>query len=313
MHIYTLDKWKHSHDFSVIHKHGERRTFQVLILTALTMVVEIVAGSVYGSMALLADGWHMGTHVAAFFVTIFAYRYARKNAKNPAFTFGTGKVSVLGGFSSAIFLALVALVMMVESVQRIFIPHDIHFNEAIFVAVIGLAVNIVSAFILQGSHDNHANEHHQDHNLKAAYFHVLADALTSVLAIIALVAGKYLGWNQLDPIMGIVGAAVITRWAYGLIKETSPVLLDSSIEKEYKNTLKTTIEKDSDNRISDMHIWKIGPDHYAAIISIVTHYPKSPDHYKKLLDDIQKLSHITVEIIHPVSKPCIAETAKTNP
>jgi len=313
MHIYTLDKWKHSHDFSVIHTHGERRTFQVLILTALTMMVEIVAGSVYGSMALLADGWHMGTHVAAFFVTIFAYRYARKNAKNPAFTFGTGKVSVLGGFSSAIFLALVALVMMVESVQRIFIPHDIHFNEAIFVAVIGLAVNIVSAFILQGSHDNHANEHHQDHNLKAAYFHVLADALTSVLAIIALVAGKYLGWNQLDPIMGIVGAAVITRWAYGLIKETSPVLLDSSIEKEYKNTLKTTIEKDSDNRISDMHIWKIGPDHYAAIISIVTHYPKSPDHYKKLLDDIQKLSHITVEIIHPVSKPCIVEAAKTNP
>jgi len=271
------------------------------------MMVEIVAGSVYGSMALLADGWHMGTHVAAFFVTIFAYRYARKNAKNPAFTFGTGKVSVLGGFTSAIFLASVALVMVVESVQRIFTPHDIHFNEAIFVAVIGLVVNIVSAFILQGSHDDHAHEHHHDHNLKAAYFHVLADALTSVLAIIALVAGKYFGWNQLDPIMGIVGAAVITRWAYGLIKETSPVLLDGSIEKKYKNTIKTTIEKDSDNRISDMHIWKIGPDHYAAIISIVTHYPKPPDYYKKLLDTIQELSHITIEIIHPVSKPCIAE------
>ena len=313
MHIYTLDKWKHSHDFSVIHTHGERRTFQVLILTALTMMVEIVAGSVYGSMALLADGWHMGTHVAAFFVTIFAYRYARKNAKNPAFTFGTGKVSVLGGFSSAIFLALVALVMMVESVQRIFIPHDIHFNEAIFVAAIGLIVNIISAFILLDGHNNHDHSHHHDHNLKAAYFHVLADALTSVLAIIALVAGKYFGWNQLDPIMGIVGAAVITRWAYGLIKETSPVLLDGSIEKEYKNTIKTTIEKDSDNRISDMHIWKIGPDHYAAIISIVTHYPKPPDHYKKLLNDIQKLSHITVEIIHPVSKPCIVEATKTNP
>jgi cation diffusion facilitator family transporter len=280
MHIYTLDRWKHSHDFSVIHKLGERRTLQVLILTALTMMVEIIAGSVYGSMALLADGWHMGTHVASFFVTIFAYRYARKNAKNPAFTFGTGKVSVLGGFTSAIFLASVALVMVVESVQRIFIPHDIHFDEAIIVAAIGLVVNIISAFILLDGHNNH--DHH-DHNLKAAYFHVLADALTSVLAMIALFSGKYFGGNQLDPIMAIVGAAVITRWAYGLIKETSPVLLDGSIKKEYKHTVRTTIEKDSDNRISDMHIWKIGPDHYAAIISIVTHYPKPLDHYKKLV------------------------------
>ncbi len=296
MHSHTLKKWQHSHNFVTAHEHGEKRTLQVLILTALTMMVEIIAGSVFGSMALLADGWHMGTHVAAFMIAIFVYRYARKHANNPAYAFGTGKVSVLGGFASAVALAVVALVMVVESTQRIFDPQIIQFNEAISVAVLGLLINIASAFILRDNH-HHGEHHHHDHNLKAAYFHVLADALTSVLAIIALCAGKYYGWNWMDPIMGIVGAVIITRWSYGLLKETSPILLDASIEEKYKDAIKQIIEKDSDNLIADFHIWKVGANHYAAIISLVTNFPKPLEHYKKLLQDFDKLSHITIEVI----------------
>jgi len=184
MHIHNLHNWQHSHDFAVIHEHGERRTLQVLLLTAVTMAVEIVAGLTYGSMALLADGWHMGTHVAAFMITIFAYRYTRKHADDPSFAFGTGKVSVLGGFASAIALAVVALIMAIESIQRIIIPQEIHFNEAIVVAILGLIVNIVCAFLLSGHHDHshhHHHDNHHDHNLRAAYIHVLADAMTSLL------------------------------------------------------------------------------------------------------------------------------------
>lgn len=308
MHVHTLENWQHSHDFSVKNEKGEQRTQYVLILTAITMVVEIIAGSVYGSMALLADGWHMGTHVAAFMIAIFAYRYARKHANNPAYAFGTGKVNVLGGFASAIALAVVALVMLVESLQRIVDPQTIHFNEAIIVASIGLFINVVSAFLLKDDHSHthdHGHHHHHDHNLRAAYLHVLADAMTSVLAIVALVSGKYLGWNWLDPIMGIVGAIIITRWSYGLLKQTSPILLDASIEKEYQQAIKETIEKDSDNRVSDIHVWKIGANHYAAIIALVTHYPNSMEHYKRLLKEFNKLSHITIEVNECKEAPCI--------
>lgn len=297
MHTHTLENWQHSHDFSVKNDKGERRTKYVLILTAITMIVEIIAGSIFGSMALLADGWHMGTHVAAFMITIFAYRYARKHADNPAYAFGTGKVSVLGGFASAIALAVVALVMLVESMQRIIDPHTIQFNEAIAVASLGLFINVISAILLKDEHHHHDHgDHHHDHNLRAAYLHVLADALTSLLAIIALVSGKYFGWDWLDPIMGIVGAVIITRWSYGLLKQTGPILLDGSIEETYKSSIKETIEKDSDNQISDIHIWKVGANHYAAIISVVTHFPKSTEYYKELLNDFHKLSHITIEV-----------------
>ncbi len=311
MHVHTLDNWQHRHEFSVKNEKGERRTQYVLILTAVTMLVEILAGSVFGSMALLADGWHMGTHVAAFLITIFAYRYARKHAHNPAFTFGTGKVSVLGGFASAIALAVVALVMLVESTYRIIEPQTIQFNEAIAVALLGLLVNIISAFLLKDSHthdhhDHTHDHHHHDHNLRAAYLHVLADALTSLLAIVALVSGKYFGWNWLDPIMGIVGAIIITRWSYGLVQQTSPILLDASIEEDYRNSIKESIEQDSDNRISDLHIWKVGPNHYAATISLVTHFPKSAEYYKELLSSFNKLSHVTVEVNECKEKPCIA-------
>lgn len=314
MHIHTLHNWQHNHDFAVIHEHGERRTIQVLILTAVTMVVEITAGLVYGSMALLADGWHMGTHVAAFMITIFAYRYARKHANDPSFAFGTGKVSVLGGFASAIALAVVALMMAIESVQRIIVPHEIHFNEAISVAVLGLIVNIVSALLLQGHHDkSHHHDHGEDrhdHNLRAAYMHVLADAMTSLLAITALTAGKFLGWAWLDSFMGIVGAIVITRWAYSLLKQTSPILLDGSIDADYRNRITETIESDLDNRVADIHVWKVGPADFAAIITIVTHYPQKVEHYRALLNDFSALSHVTIEINSCSTEPCIVKDGK---
>jgi len=305
MHTHTLSNWQHGHDFAVKNAKGERRTLYVLILTAITMVIEIIAGTVFGSMALLADGWHMGTHVAAFMITIFAYRYARKHAANPAFAFGTGKVSVLGGFASAIALAMVALLMLAESLQRLVDPHIIQFNEAIAVASLGLFINLLSAVLLKDDHTHHhgheeyMHEHHRhdhDHNLRAAYMHVLADALTSVLAIVALVSGKYFGWHWLDPVMGMVGAVIITRWSYGLLKQTGPILLDSSIERDYQTAIKETIENDSDNMIADIHIWKVGANHYAAIISIVTRYPKASQYYKDLLSDFHRLSHLTIEV-----------------
>jgi cation diffusion facilitator family transporter len=313
MHSHNLVNWQHDHDFAVIHEHGEQRTLKVLFLTAVTMVVEIAAGLAYGSMALLADGWHMSTHVAAFLIAIFAYRYARRHASDPAFAFGTGKVSVLGGFASAVALAVVALMMALESLQRIIAPQPIHFNEAIAVAVLGLAVNIASAFLLQGHHDHghdhdaehHHHQDHQDHNLKAAYLHVLADAFTSVLAIVALTAGKYAGWTWLDPIMGIVGALVITRWSWTLLRDTGPILLDGSIEEQALAAIRQKIEQKIDNRIADLHVWRVGPAHYAAIISIVTHFPQCVSYYKDLLRDCSELAHITIEINTCDGEPCI--------
>ena len=306
MHIQTLEKWQHSHDFVVIHEKGEKRTKQVFLLTVITMVAEIIAGFAFGSMALLADGWHMGTHAVAFAITLFAYHYSKKHARDKQFTFGTGKVSVLGGFASAIALASVAIFMVVESVQRFIDPSAIHFNEALAVAVLGLVVNIICAFLLYGNHGgSHSHTHHHDHNIRGAYLHVLADALTSILAIIALLFGKYLGWNWLDPFMGIVGAVLITRWSYGLLLDTSSILLDKNITIEKRKDIINTIESDSDNRVSDIHVWKVGPADYAAMISLVTHFPKSSEHYKNLLSKYEELSHITIEIHHCEDEPCI--------
>jgi len=302
VHSHNLNQWQHSHNFAVANQKGERRTLYVLVLTAITMLVEIIAGSIYGSMALLADGWHMGTHVAAFLIAMLAYRYATKYAGSNRYTFGTGKVNVLGGFASAVGLAIVALVMLVESLQRVIEPQAIHFNEAIVVASVGLVVNIVSAFLLKDAHhhghDDHGHDHHHhhDHNLKAAYMHVLADALTSVLAIAALVCGKYFGWNWLDPVMGVVGGIIITHWAIGLIKQTAPVLLDASINEQEQQKIREVIEADADNKVSDLHIWHVSANHYAAIIALVTHQARSAEHYKGLLKDFDKLSHITVEV-----------------
>lgn len=312
LHSRTLEKLQHNHDFSLQNARGERRTGLVLILTAITMVVEIAAGSLFGSMALLADGWHMGTHVAAFMITIFAYRYARRNADNPDYSFGTGKVSVLGGYTSAVALAVVALVMLLESLARMIVPHPIHFDEAIVVAIIGLLVNVVSALLLKDSHTHehgngheHEHAHAHDHNLRAAYLHVLADALTSLLAIAALVSGKFLGWTWLDPVMGTVGAIIIARWSWGLLTQTGPILLDASIDRAHQDAIREAIEHDADNRISDLHVWRIGANDFAAIISLVTHAPQTTEHYKQLLDHFHWLSHVTIEVNECLVKPCL--------
>ncbi|MDH3543687.1 MAG: CDF family Co(II)/Ni(II) efflux transporter DmeF [Desulfuromonadales bacterium] len=314
MHIHKLEQWQHGHNFFVHREQNEKNTQKVMGLTAVTMVIEIVAGVAFGSMALLADGWHMGTHVAAFLITLFAYSYSRKNANNPDFTFGPGKINVLGGFASAVALAVVALIMAVESVGRFFSPVEIHYGQSILVAVVGLVVNVVSAFLLHGSHGHdhhhghsHGHEnHHEDHNLKAAYFHVLADALTSVLAIVALLFGSLFGWWALDPGMGIVGALVITRWAWGLLKESSAILLDAGVKREVREEIKDLVEADADNRVTDIHVWKVGPHHLAALLTLVTHYPRSSGEYKKLLAGFDQLKHITIEVIKCEEEPCIA-------
>ncbi|MED5504501.1 MAG: CDF family Co(II)/Ni(II) efflux transporter DmeF [Pseudomonadota bacterium] len=294
---------QHSHDFVSHNQKGEKRTLYVLILTVTTMVVEIAAGTMFGSMALLADGWHMGTHAAAFCITLFAYRYAKQNAHNDRFSFGTGKVSVLGGFTSAIALGIVALMMMVESIHRLFNPESIQFNEAIMVAVIGLVVNLASMLLLQDHHHHghdhhdhhgHDHEHHHDHNLTAAYFHVLADTLTSLLAIVALIVGKFYGWIWLDAMMGIVGAVVIGKWTLGLMKQTAPVLLDESINKSYRDEITKTLAPYAE--IVDLHIWKVSGHHYSAAIALKNHSDKTLDEFKQLLSKFDKIHHLTLEV-----------------
>lgn len=289
----------HNHDFHHGHERGERQVYIVLLLTLITMFVEIFAGFIFNSMALTADGWHMGTHAAAFGITIFAYRYARKHAKNPRFSFGTGKVSVLGGFASAVALAVVALLMAVESIHRIIEPQDIHFNEAIGVAVVGLIVNFVSAWLLKGDHHGHSHghdHHHEDHNLKAAYLHVLADALTSIAAIIALSFGSVFGWAVLDPVMGIVGSLVITKWAISLMRETSGILLDGSLDAAVYDSIRTAVEAEPDCRITDLHVWAVAPEHLAVILTVETTVPRTADEIKALLTEIPHLIHINVEV-----------------
>ncbi|QYJ99894.1 CDF family Co(II)/Ni(II) efflux transporter DmeF [Shewanella psychrotolerans] len=346
---HSIEPWQHKHRFSNINTSGERNTRYVLYLTLITMVAEIVAGIVYGSMALLADGWHMGTHAAAFMITLFTYRYAKKYADDPKYAFGTGKVSVLGGFTSAIALGLVALLMVVESISRLLNPEHIQFNEAILVAVIGLTVNVVSVFLLKDhhSHDHHGHHHHgnghhahshnphshehhhahegadhhahqsslghdsdsqakptHDHNLRAAYFHVLADALTSLLAIGALLFGKYLGLNWLDPVMGIVGAIIITSWAWGLVKQTGPILLDASIDDEYISKMVATVEEEEDHQVTDIHVWPVSADHHAAMISIVSHHPKDTDYFRAKLSAFKRIDHLTVEVFTCRQQEC---------
>lgn len=300
-------QWEHSHDFGVDSAQNKSKVQIVFWLTTIIMVLEIAAGTWSGSMALLADGWHMGTHSAAFLIAIFAYSYAKKNANNKSFSFGTGKVNYLGGFASAIALAIVALLMILESVQRIIEPNNIYFNEAIIVAVVGLIVNIVSAFILKDDHhhhdhhdhhgdSDHHHDHDHDHNMKAAYLHVLADALTSVLAIVALLTGKYMGIIWIDPVMGIVGAIVILHWSYGLIKESSTVLLDKSVDVSTFEKISQTLDK-RNTIINDIHVWKIASTHQAAILSVSSPSPLSTEEYKKILSEfLPQLSHVSVEI-----------------
>ena len=309
------DKYTHQHNFAVVNQQNVRRTWYVLVITVITMAIEVIAGTIYGSMALLADGWHMGTHAAAFCITLFTYSYATKHANSGKFSYGAGKVGVLGGYTSAIALGIVAIIMLVESVHRLLSPIEIQFNQSILVAIIGLIVNLASMLILghehhdHGGHHSHGHEHHEhhehhhnhehhsghDHNLKAAYFHVLADALTSVLAICALLVGKLLGWYWLDPIMGVVGAIIITKWAFGLMKQTSPILLDESVDKKYQSDIINTIENEH-TKVTDIHIWKISADHYSASIALCTTTDANAESFKHALNKFDKLSHLTIEV-----------------
>jgi cation diffusion facilitator family transporter len=330
-------RWRHQHDFLADLSASERRTRWVMALTAATMVVEIAAGTFSGSMALLADGWHMATHVAAFGIAIYAYRYARRHAADPRFTFGTGKVMELGGFASALALAFVALAMAVESTQRLLEPRAIAFDEALWVAALGLAVNVASALLLArgghghaphthdhaGDHDDHDDhddhEHgHEDHNLRAAYLHVIADALTSVLAIAALAAGKFAGWTWLDPVMGLVGAALILRWAYGLVRVTASVLLDGVAHDELRSRLQGAIENHPEamqrgDSVTDLHVWAVAPGRLAATIAVVAHDPDTPAGYRARLAALPGLAHVVIEVNRCDDPRCSKEHAEWSP
>ncbi|MFY2842529.1 CDF family Co(II)/Ni(II) efflux transporter DmeF [Achromobacter ruhlandii] len=321
------------------HRRNERRVWWVIALTAGMMVVEIIAGNLYGSMALVADGWHMSTHAGAMLITALAYGYARRQARNPRFTFGTGKLGELAGFASAIVLALIALIIGWDSLARLVDPVPIRFDEAIAIAAAGLLVNLVSAWLLKDDHGHahghgghghdrdhdhgHGHGHDHDHghahshaspshahapaaahahpqrshdnNLRSAYVHVLADALTSVLAIAALLLGRSYGWLWADPAMGVVGALVIARWSWGLIRDSGTVLLDATPQSgKMRRDIEQALDA-GDGEIADLHVWQVGPGHYAAIVSLVTRHPRDSAFYKAKLAHIAGLSHLTVE------------------
>ncbi len=310
MHEEQLTQWQRSHSYlGMAHDRNEGRTRLVLLLTLVMMVVEIAAGTVFNSMALLADGWHMASHAAALGIASAAYMYARRHAANETYSFGTGKVGDLAGFASALILALIALMMGWESIQRLLNPVSIAYDEALIVAAIGLLVNIVSAFLLGDEHHDHDHAHdhdhdhehdhgghHRDHNFRAVYVHVIADAVTSVMAIVALAAGRFYQVGWLDPVMGLVGGAVILQWSYGLMRTTARILLDAEPTPGLAAKVRGVIEADRDNRVADLHVWRLGPGHLAAMVTVVSHHPQPPAHYKALLGGIAELSHVTVEV-----------------
>ena len=333
MHTETIAKWQHTHIFGQDQiRAGERRALLVIIITSLMMVAEIITGLAFGSMALFADGIHMGSHMVGLGISFLAYIYARRHAYDQQFSFGTGKVNALAGYSSAIFLIVIALYMGYESIIRFVQPVKIEYNQAILVAIIGLVVNGASMLILgerghthtkndEPLHDhadqvhehehehNHEHDHEHvhehaeithkkgaDHNLKSAYLHVLTDALTSVLAVIALLGAKYLQLNWMDPLMGIVGGVLVIRWSAGLLQGTSRVLLDYQIPHAVQKRITGILESFKDTRVSDMHIWSIGPGIYSSEIGIVTKYPEPPGTYKALIPSDTGVVHTTIEI-----------------
>jgi cation diffusion facilitator family transporter len=311
---HDLSLWQHAHDYGTeAELRAERRTRWVVGLTFVAMLVELAAGWLTGSMALLVDAWHMASHVGALGLAAFAYAFARRHAGDTRFTFGTGKVSALAGYTSALLLALVAFWMVWESTRRLFQPVQIHYAEAMAVAFLGLAVNLLSAWLLshdhhphghdhadhEHAHDDHDHQHrheHVDHNLKAAYLHVLADALTSVLAIVALAGGMLYGWGFLDPLMGLIGAAVIGRWAWGLARDSAAVLLDAEDHGAVAAEVRRLIAAQPDLEVADLHLWRVGPASRACIVSLVTHAPRPLAYYQGLLAGIPGLDHLTVEI-----------------
>ncbi|ARQ02764.1 CDF family Co(II)/Ni(II) efflux transporter DmeF [Pseudorhodoplanes sinuspersici] len=307
MHTHSLKNWRHEHVFlGADHTRNERRTWLVVGLTASMMVVEIVGGTIFGSMALVADGWHMSTHAAALAIAALAYRFASKHAHDAQFTFGTGKLGELAAFASAMILAVVALLIGYESLIRLWQPVAIRFDQALVIAVIGLAVNLGSAWLLRDGHGGHHGDahdqghgghhhHHHDHNLRGAYLHVLADALTSVLAIGALLAGRFYQWDWMDPAVGIVGALVIAHWSIGLMRASGAVLLDIVPDARLAGEIRRRLES-GDDRLTDLHLWRLGPGHIGVIASVVSDAPQAPDTYKARLSGLHGLSHVTVEV-----------------
>lgn len=304
MHRDRLHIWQHGHTFGQDRRRpGELRTRIVIAITGVMMVIEVVTGILFGSMALLADGLHMASHAAALSINAFAYAHARRHAHDRRYSFGTGKVNALGGFSGALLLAVFALLMAWESLVRFVRPVEIILNQAILVAVLGLVVNGICVFILgkgDSHHDDHDDQHghghHPDLNLRSAYLHVMADVLTSLLAIVALLAAKYFGLIWMDPAMGIVGAILVARWSVGLLGTTSGVLLDRQGPENVRNQIRTSIEEDKDSRVSDLHLWAIGPGVYAAVVVVVAHEPATPEEYKARIPKSLGLGHVTVEV-----------------
>jgi cation diffusion facilitator family transporter len=311
VHTHSIEAWQHAHNFLGA-KHGrhERRTWVVVALTAVMMVAEIVGGTMFGSMAVVADGWHMSTHAGALAIAALAYRFARHHARDPRFTFGTGKVGELAAFCSAVILAMVAAAIGYEAVTRLFAPVAIDFAQATWLAVLGLCVNLASAWLLfdddhhaehghahdDGEAHEHAHHHHgHDSNIRAAYVHVLADALTSVLAIVGLLAGRFYGWVWMDPLMALVGVCVILSWSVGLVRTAGTVLLDMVPDRHLVGTIRKRLEVDGD-RVCDLHLWRLGPGHAGLIASVVADRPQAPSAYKQRLEGIAGLSHITVEV-----------------
>jgi cation diffusion facilitator family transporter len=307
MHQHSMSQWTHDHVFlGHDHDRNARRTWLVVALTAAAMAIEVGAGILFGSMALLADGLHMLTHAGALAIAATAYMYARRHARDPGFTFGTGKIGDLASFASAVVLAVVALLVAYESAVRLYAPVSINFDGAILVAVFGLAVNLASAWLLGGGHAHHDHGHshdhghdhghlHRDHNLRAAYLHVLADAATSVLAIAALLAGRFYGLNWMDPVMGIVGAILIGRWSVGLMRDSGAVLTDAVPDTHLADRIRQRLEQ-GDDKVADLHLWRVGPGHTAVVVTLVSDEPHEPDHYKRRLGGLPSLSHVTVEV-----------------
>lgn len=305
---HSLSPWQHDHRFGLHRpRAAEQRVKIVTAITLATMVLEIVAGQIFGSMALLADGLHMGSHAVALGLSALAYVWMRRRAGDARFAMGTGKISALSGYTGALLLMIPVGFMVWESISKLISPTAIDFTWALAVAVIGLAVNGFSALLLSGDHDDHDHAHghdhdhhhdqgHHDQNLRSAYLHVAADMVTSVLAIVALLGAAYAGWIWLDPLVGLVGAAVIVWWAIGLLRDSSHMLLDRSAPDTVSERLRRAIEGDADNRLADMHVWSIGPGIFAAALSVVTHHPQVPDYYKGLVPDDLGIRHITVEV-----------------
>ncbi len=313
MHSHDLSEWTHHHEFDTDNRAAERGTRIVMWITAVMMVIEIIAGWWFNSMALLADGWHMSSHAVAIGLSAFAYAAARRYARDTRFAFGTWKIEVLGGFASSLFLLGVALMMVVGSVERLFSPQPIHYQEAMIVAATGLLVNIVCAVILsrvQGRehhhHHGHDQAHHAHHahghdlNLKSAYLHVVADAVTSVLALVALAGGWFYGWQWLDPVMGIVGAVLVAVWARGLITETAKVLLDREMDQPVVQEIREAVETApdaGDTRVADLHVWRVGKRAYACAIMLVTHDEKlTANRVREQLAQHEEIVHATIEI-----------------